>query len=79
MEFGDHGLVVMRFDEVNDAGDYLAPIAVWVNWGEHPESLDPYDLHSVVLGPSRRSGFSKRKGNIKDGSASPIFRLCRAI
>src|SRR5690606_32878094 len=31
------------------------PLAVWVNWGEHPESLDPHDLHSAdFLGPLER-------------------------
>lgn len=45
LEFGDHGLVVMRFDDLTDPAD-PQPLAVWVNWGEHPESLDPHDLHS---------------------------------
>jgi hypothetical protein len=44
--FGDTGLVVMRFDTVghgrHDKGS--APIAVWSNFGEHPESLDGYGL-----------------------------------
>ena len=38
-EFGDKGLVVMRFDALTGA-----PIAVWMNFGEHPESLDGYGL-----------------------------------
>jgi hypothetical protein len=40
---GDHGLVVMSFTRA-DTG---APIATWMNWGEHPESLDEYDLISA--------------------------------
>lgn len=43
-EYGDHGLVVMRF-ETDEAEP--RPIAVWVNWGEHPEGLDGLDLHSA--------------------------------
>src|SRR3546814_7626360 len=31
------------------------PLAAWVNWGEHPESLDPYNLHSAdYLAPLER-------------------------
>ncbi len=40
-EFGDTGLVVMRF-ETADAPH--RPIAAWTNFGEHPESLDGYGL-----------------------------------
>jgi len=42
-EFGDLGLVVMRID--TDAA-VPQPIAVWINWGQHPEGLDGYSLHS---------------------------------
>jgi predicted acyl esterase len=45
-EYGDLGLVVMRFDEVDEDGDVVGPIAAWINWGEHPEGLDGYDLHT---------------------------------
>ncbi len=45
-EFGDHGLVVMRFDDISNPAA-PEPLAVWVNWGEHPESLDGYNLHSA--------------------------------
>lgn len=45
-EYGDHGLVVMRFDDMTDPAA-PTPLAVWVNWGEHPESLDGYNLHSA--------------------------------
>lgn len=54
-EYGDHGLVVLRFDEVDGSGNFLRPLAVWVNFGEHPESLDGYDLHSAdFLAPLER-------------------------
>jgi hypothetical protein len=48
-EFGDTGLVVMRFDSLVPAGHSGRlrpgdPIAVWMNFGEHPESLDGYGL-----------------------------------
>ena len=41
-EYGDLGLVVMRLQNATSG----EPIAVWVNWGEHPEGLDGLDLHS---------------------------------
>lgn len=41
----------MRFDNASTG----KPLAVWINWGEHPENLDPYDLHSAdFLGPLER-------------------------
>ena len=51
-EFGDTGLVVMRFDALLPAGKSGKlrpgdPIAVWMNFGEHPESLDGYGLTSA--------------------------------
>jgi hypothetical protein len=39
---GDNGLVVMSFRNA-DTG---RAIGTWMNWGEHPESLDEYDLIS---------------------------------
>ncbi|MEQ1439147.1 hypothetical protein AAG565_07270 [Fontimonas sp. SYSU GA230001] len=54
LEYNDHGLVVLRFDDLSDSAN-PQPLAVWVNWGEHPESLDPHDLHSAdFLGPLER-------------------------
>jgi VCBS repeat-containing protein len=51
-EFGDHGLVVMRFD-TDEAQP--KPLAVWINWGQHPEGLDGYSLHSPdYVGPLER-------------------------
>jgi predicted acyl esterase len=51
-EFGDHGLVVMRFD--TDEAE-PKPLAVWINWGQHPEGLDGYSLHSPdYVGPLER-------------------------
>jgi hypothetical protein len=52
-EYGDQELVVMRFDDLS-AG-VPRPLAVWVNWGQHPEGLDGHDLHSAdFLGPLER-------------------------
>ena len=49
-EFGDLGLTVMRFEALDGT-----PIAAWVNWGQHPESLDGYDLITAdYLGPLQR-------------------------
>lgn len=48
---GDFGMTVIRFDEV-PSGD---PIAVLVNYGQHPESNDGYDLISAdYLAPAQR-------------------------
>ena len=52
-DFGDTGLVVMRFDDVS--GKSPKPLAAWMNWGQHPESLDNYDLITAdFLGPLER-------------------------
>jgi hypothetical protein len=40
---GDDGLVVMSFTGLDDG----KPIATWLNWGQHPESLDSYNLISA--------------------------------
>ncbi|MGH2695053.1 MAG: neutral/alkaline non-lysosomal ceramidase N-terminal domain-containing protein, partial [Actinomycetota bacterium] len=50
-DFGDEGIVVMRFDDAA-SGD---PVAAWVNHGQHPESLDGYDLITAdFLAPLER-------------------------
>jgi hypothetical protein len=41
--FGDFDLTVMRFDNVADKA-HPKPLATWVSWGQHPESLDSYNL-----------------------------------
>ncbi|HEU5033624.1 MAG TPA: hypothetical protein VFT62_02590 [Mycobacteriales bacterium] len=41
----DHGLVVMRFDDMSDPSS-PKPLATYVNYAEHGESLDGYDLIS---------------------------------
>jgi hypothetical protein len=52
--FNDLGLVVLRFDDVSDPAR-PAPLATWMNYGVHPESLDGYDLISAdYLGPLER-------------------------
>jgi hypothetical protein len=49
--FGDNEVVVMRFDNPVTG----RTIASWVNFGQHPESLDGYDLQSAdFLGPLER-------------------------
>ena len=40
----DNGLVVLRFDDVSGAKP--KPLAIWMNYGIHPESLDGYNLIS---------------------------------
>lgn len=42
-DFGDKGLVVMRFDDMTNPAA-PKPIATWMNWGEHPESLDETNI-----------------------------------
>lgn len=41
--FGDTDLTVLRFDDITDP-NRPQPLATWVNWGEHAESLDGYNL-----------------------------------
>ena len=53
-EFGDLGLSVLRFDDLSDPSD-PQPLATWITWGQHPESLDSYDLISAdFLAPLER-------------------------
>ncbi len=54
VEYGDQGLVVIRFDDLSDPAQ-PRPLAAWMNWGQHPEGLDPHDLHSAdFIGPLER-------------------------
>lgn len=102
-EFGDTGLVVMRFDALGEgptkakghgkglskprsAGD---PIAVWMNFGEHPESLDgtasPLVTTSVRWSASSSATCTPRWCSARATSAPPRdrtsgprpFRPCR--
>jgi hypothetical protein len=53
-EFGDLDLTVLRFDDISDPTQ-PTPLAIWVNFGQHPESLDGYDMHSAdFLAPLER-------------------------
>jgi hypothetical protein len=45
LQDNDHGLVVMRFDDMTKP-NAPKPLATWVNYAEHGESLDGYDLIS---------------------------------
>jgi hypothetical protein len=45
LQDNDHGVVVMRFDDMSDPSS-PTPLATWVNYAEHGESLDGYDLVS---------------------------------
>ena len=52
-EHGDFGMTVMRFDDVS--GAQPKPLGVYVNYGQHPESLDDYDLITAdFLAPFER-------------------------
>ncbi|HZP11166.1 MAG TPA: neutral/alkaline non-lysosomal ceramidase N-terminal domain-containing protein [Nevskiaceae bacterium] len=54
LEYNDHGLTLIRFDDISNPSA-PKPMAIWANWGEHPESLDGYGLHSAdYLGPLER-------------------------
>lgn len=51
LEHGDLGLTVLRFDDARSG----EPIAVWANFGQHPEGLDGYDLITAdFLAPLER-------------------------
>lgn len=53
-DFGDQGLSILRFDDLTDPED-PQPLATWMNWGQHPESNDGYDLISAdFIGPLER-------------------------
>ncbi|MEX1162671.1 MAG: hypothetical protein WEB03_03725 [Nitriliruptor sp.] len=44
-DHGDHDLTVLRFDRyAPDTEAGWEPLAAWMNFGQHPESLDSYDL-----------------------------------
>ena len=45
LQDNDHGLVVMRIDDMTEPA-HPTPLATWVNYAEHGESLDEYDLIS---------------------------------
>jgi hypothetical protein len=50
----DHGATVLRFDDVSDPA-HPKPIATYVNYAQHGESLEGYDLISADwLGPFER-------------------------
>ena len=52
-DHADFGLSVVRFDDVS--GNRPVPLAVFVNHGQHPESLDAYDLVTAdFLAPLQR-------------------------
>ncbi len=53
LQDNNHGVVVMRVDDVS--GISPKPLATWVNYAEHGESLDGYDLISADwLAPFQR-------------------------
>lgn len=53
-DYGDKGLVVVRFDDMSDP-HRPEPLATWINWGQHPESLDSYELITAdFLAPLER-------------------------
>jgi hypothetical protein len=52
-DHADAGLSIVRFDDVS--GKKPVPLAAFVNHGQHPESLDAYDLITAdFLGPLQR-------------------------
>ena len=52
-DYGDLGMTVVRFDDVS--GPRPKPLGVYVNYGQHPESLDDHDLISAdFLAPFER-------------------------
>jgi len=50
-DFGDNEIAVLRFDDASTG----EPLAAWVNHGQHPESLDSYQLITAdFLAPLER-------------------------
>ncbi|MFP5308007.1 MAG: hypothetical protein ACLGIR_00320 [Actinomycetes bacterium] len=53
-DHGDLDLSVLRFDALDGAGGWT-PLATWMTWGQHPESLDSHDLVTAdFLAPLER-------------------------
>jgi hypothetical protein len=53
--FGDDGVVVIRFDDISEGEKKAKPLGTWLNYGQHPESLDGYDLITAdFLAPLER-------------------------
>lgn len=55
-DYGDHDLTLLRFDRwAPDTASGWEPLAVWMTFGQHPESLDSYDLITAdFLAPLER-------------------------
>ena len=53
-DFGDDDIAIVRFDDISDPED-PKPLGTWMNYGQHPESLDGYNLITAdFLAPLER-------------------------
>lgn len=59
-DFNDNDLTVLRFDDVSGAAPQ--PLAVWVNFGQHPEGLDGHHLVSGDFVTAMRHHFERLTG-----------------
>ena len=59
-DFNDNDLTVLRFDDVSGAAP--KPLAVWINFGQHPEGLDGHHLVSGDFVTAMRLHFEKLTG-----------------
>lgn len=59
-DFNDNDLTVLRFDDLSSATP--KPLAVWVNFGEHPEGLDGHHLVSGDFVTALRRHFEQATG-----------------
>lgn len=59
-DFNDNDLTVLRFDDISDATP--KPLAVWTNFGQHPEGLDGHHLVSGDFVTAMRRSFERATG-----------------
>ena len=62
--------LVMRFDDVSTPAS-PKPLATWVNWGQHPESLDSYNLITADYLSALQRDVDRATGSTTSPAASP--------
>jgi hypothetical protein len=71
--WGDFNDTVVRFDNMTDP-EHPKPLAIWMNHGQHPESLDGYDLITAdYLGPLERDVFRATGEAFRGTGAQLVF------
>ena len=81
-DFGDLAVSVIRFDDMSGASP--KPLATWMNWGQHPESLDGYDLITADYLSALQRDVDRATGSTMvfsqgDVGSSGYFELLRGV